>query len=435
MQPGERVAGRFEIVGETARGGMGTVFRARDRRDRRDVALKVLRVDAADLRARFAREAAILAGLAHPHIVEYISHGATPDGLDYLVMAWVDGETLGQRLARDGLDAGAAIAIAIQLCRALAALHGRGVVHRDLKPSNIMLGGDPARVVLVDLGIARRAGDAGLTRTGAVVGTAGYLAPEQVRRGGEVDGRTDLFALGCVLHECLTGRATFIADSSRTLRAKVLLHDPPALRAIDPTVPPALDALVSALLARHPGQRPATAAAVEHALVALGPLGGPLCRGLPRDAVSTVSAAGTERAIARNPAPLCGIMISHPEPWPFPEPPAHSEDPEDPEDRDAFAVFDGGAALVIAAAPDAAVRRALAIAHALPGASVVVAPGESRDGCLDRCARLLAELELAGQVSGAAIAGVWIDRGAGEQLAPPFRLTTTAGQLRITEEP
>src|SRR6185295_13825248 len=129
MQQGERVAGRFEILGEAARGGMGTVFRARDRRDHRDVALKVLRTAASDQLARFAREAAILAGLAHPNIVEYISHGATPDGVHYLVMAWVDGETLGHRLAHAGIAGGDAIAIAIQLCHALAALHERGVVH------------------------------------------------------------------------------------------------------------------------------------------------------------------------------------------------------------------------------------------------------------------------------------------------------------------
>jgi serine/threonine protein kinase len=195
MQPGERVAGRFEIRGEAARGGMGTVFRARDRRDRRDVALKVLRVDAPSHVARFEREAAILAGLRHPNIVEYISHGATPDGLYYLVMEWVEGETLAYRLAHAGLTTTAIVAMARQLCRALAALHGRGVVHRDVKPSNVMLaGGDVAQVKLVDLGIARRTAEASrLTRTGVMIGTAGYLAPELVRGGAAaIDGRAAL---------------------------------------------------------------------------------------------------------------------------------------------------------------------------------------------------------------------------------------------------
>src|SRR5262249_51027217 len=181
MQLGERVAGRFEIVEEAACGGMGTVFRARDRRDRRDVALKVLRIDAPGNVARFEREAAILAELRHPNIVEYISHGATPDGLRYLVMEWVEGETLADRLAHAGLTGPAIIAMAIQVCRALSVLHARDIVHRDLKPSNVMLvGGDAAQVKLVDLGIARHSAEASLTRTGFVVGTAGYLAPELV---------------------------------------------------------------------------------------------------------------------------------------------------------------------------------------------------------------------------------------------------------------
>src|SRR5438105_2252529 len=163
---------------------MGTVFRARDRRDKREVALKVLQAAALRNTARFEQEAAILAGLRHPNIVEYVAHGATPDGMHYLVMEWVEGENLSQRLDRGGLDIADSVAMAIQIARALGALHALRIVHRDLKPSNLMLAGGAEHVKLVDFGVARRTTEPGrLTRTGALVGTAGYMAPEQVRGG------------------------------------------------------------------------------------------------------------------------------------------------------------------------------------------------------------------------------------------------------------
>jgi serine/threonine protein kinase len=178
--PGERVAGRFEILGEAGRGGMGTVFRARDRKDKREVALKVLAAAAMRNVARFEQEAAILASITHPNIAEYVAHGATPDGLRYLVMEWVQGEDLAVRLDRVGLDVRDTVATARQIARALGALHARGIVHRDVKPSNIMMSSEGVK--LVDFGVARRTTEPGrLTRTGALVGTAGYMAPEQVR--------------------------------------------------------------------------------------------------------------------------------------------------------------------------------------------------------------------------------------------------------------
>jgi eukaryotic-like serine/threonine-protein kinase len=421
MQPGERVAGRFEIVGEAAQGGMGTVFRARDRRDRRDVALKVLRIAAPGHVARFEREAAILAELRHPNIVEYISHGATPDGLRYLVMEWVEGETLAHRLAHAGLTGPAIIAMAIQLCRALSALHARDIVHRDLKPSNVMLvGGDAAQVKLVDLGIARHSAEASrLTRTGFVVGTAGYLAPELVRgRPAAFDGRADLFALGCVLHECFAGVATFRGDSTLAVCAKVLLHDPPPLQAIDPSVPRALDRLVSALLDRQPDRRPASAAVVERALTELGAQPDVVHRA--RDARTTAS------TLTRDRRPVCGVLVVRADddrPWVLPS----------VEDAAITAApFDDGLAVIVADQLAVAVRLALAIAAASPDTQVVVATGGSSEDCIDRCARALADLEIATQVSDPhGGAGVWVDRSAIDDLAGAFHVACSGVHARI----
>jgi serine/threonine protein kinase len=424
MHPGERLAGRFEILGEAARGGMGTVFRAHDRRDRRDVALKVLRVDAQGHGARFEREAAILAGLRHPNIVEYISHGATPDGLRYLVMEWVDGETLAHRLAHGELTTAAIVAMARQLCRALAALHDRGVVHRDVKPSNVMLArGDVSRVKLVDLGVARRTSEpTRLTRTGVMIGTAGYLAPEVVRGGSAIDGRADLFALGCVLYECFTGAPAFRGDSPLALCAKVLLHDPPPLRALDPRTPPALDALVSALLARRPDQRPAGAAAVERALAELGAIAGAPPPGDGTRPSPTATITGEQRR-------LCGILVAR----------SDDDQPWAPPDLDeaAFTVelFDDGLAVVVAGELAVAARLGLAIGAAAPGARIVVAAGASHADCIDRCARGLADLEISTQGSDPhAGAGVWIERGAIDELAGAFQFAVRGRHARITGE-
>jgi serine/threonine protein kinase len=426
MQPGERVAGRFEIFEEAARGGMGTVFRARDRRDRRDVALKVLRAGTLGHVARFEREAAILAGLRHPNIVEYISHGATPDGLRYLVMEWVEGETLAHRLAHAGLTLAAIVAMARQLCRALAALHDRGVVHRDVKPSNVMLaGGDVARVKLVDLGIARRTAEASrLTRTGAMIGTAGYLAPELVRGGAAaIDGRADLFALGCVLYECFTGAPAFRGDSPLAVSAKVLLHDPPALGALDPATPPALDALVSALLARRPDQRPADAASVERALARL--------EAIPDAAPARGGVQPAPPTTITGEPPLCGVLVALPDDdrsWPL---------PQLGDAAITIEAFDDGLAMVVAGELAVAARVGLAIAAATPGAQVVIASGESPDDCIDRCARVLAELEIATLGSDPrGGAGVWIEHGALDELGGAFRVAGSGRRVQIVgEEP
>src|SRR5688572_5939520 len=267
MHRGQRVAGRFEIEEQAGEGGMGTVFRAVDRKTRRPVAVKVLRDRELVSAARFAREAELLAGLSHPGIVQYIAHGVSPDGLHYLVMDWVEGETLARRLAHGGVSPRAAVRLAAQVADALAAAHARGVIHRDVKPSNLMFpvderraapseatggrrGGESPpmidkvdRVVVVDFGIARYTADEQkLTMSGAMIGTLGYMAPEQARGSRtELGPPVDVFALGCVLYECLTGRPPFAGDAMVAVRAKLLLCDPPRLAQLRPDLPGAVD--------------------------------------------------------------------------------------------------------------------------------------------------------------------------------------------------
>ncbi|WP_437319394.1 protein kinase domain-containing protein [Sorangium sp. So ce385] len=270
VQPGDVIAGRFEIDGRAGAGGMGEVFRARDRSSGRDVAVKVLLERRLDDEVRFTREAAVLSELRHPGIVEYVTSGETPSGQRYLVMEWLAGEDLSVRLARGALGVDEALALGARVAEALAAAHARGVVHRDLKPSNIFLvERDVTRAKVLDFGIARRGDAKTITRAGALLGTPGYMAPEQARSGRDVDARADVFALGCVLFECLTGTPAFLGDDLIAILAKVLAEEAPRVRERCPQVPEALEQLVSRMLAKEPEERPGDAAAVAEELEAL----------------------------------------------------------------------------------------------------------------------------------------------------------------------
>ncbi|MEZ4401093.1 MAG: protein kinase [Kofleriaceae bacterium] len=253
---------RFERVREAGAGGMGRVLEAIDRPSGRRIAVKILTGRALPDRQRFTAEAEILEGLAHPNIVGYVAHGTTDAGEPYLAMDWLDGESLAARLRRGPVTIDEAIALARQLGAALAYAHGRGVVHRDLKPSNVMLvGGSLDDVRLIDFGVAKGEGR-DLTHTGQLIGTPGYMAPEQAlgRRG--IDGRADLFALGCTLYEALTGASPFPGHEVMEVLARLLLHEPPAIAGLVPTVPPRLAALLDALLAKEPEARLADAGVV-----------------------------------------------------------------------------------------------------------------------------------------------------------------------------
>jgi tetratricopeptide (TPR) repeat protein len=292
MQVGDVVDGRFVIERRAGAGGMGAVYHASDRKTGAKVAIKVLHGHEARDIARFNNEVSVLSALEHPGIVRYIAHGATAEGARYLVMEWVDGEGLESRLARAGLGMAESVALVRAAAQALAVAHRRGVVHRDLKPSNLMLTGvarTPIKVL--DFGIAR-AGQAHttLTRTGIMVGTPGYMAPEQARGARDIDARADVFALGAVLFECLTGRPAFVGEHVMALLAKLLLEEPPRVSDLRPDVPLAIDELVARMLAKTREARPEDAAAVVAELDRLGALDGARAPvGLPRPEALTGS--------------------------------------------------------------------------------------------------------------------------------------------------
>jgi serine/threonine protein kinase/Tol biopolymer transport system component len=270
------IADRFEIERWVESGGMGAVYCARDRRTGNRVALKLMLPEGRDptLPERFAREGRLLRELSHPGIVAYVDHGQAADGRLYLAMEWLDGEDLRRRLKRGPLSVGAAVVLLRQVAGALAVAHGRGVVHRDLKPGNLFLvGGEVARVKVLDFGIARRLeASLAMTRTGVLMGTPLYMAPEQASRGSEIGPATDLFSLGCVVYECLTCEPPFAAGTYAAILKRVLLEDPAPVEARCPDVPEPLAALIRRMLEKHPTRRPPDGGALLAALDALGEL-------------------------------------------------------------------------------------------------------------------------------------------------------------------
>lgn len=278
MRVGDLVADRFELLELAGEGGMGVVFRAHDRQSGADAALKLLRDETGwdqGRRTRFAREARVLAELRHPNVVRYVAHGVDRTGRYYLAMEWLEGEDLAARLVGTGLTIDESLRVARQAAAALAHAHGLGVVHRDLKPANLFLVERRVdRVKVLDFGLARLRPNAEhavtLTRNGVPLGTLGYMAPEQARGQGDVDASADVFSLGCVLFECLTGREAFWGDNVLAVLAKIVLDDAPRLRELRPDVPPDVDRLVRRMLEKECSARFADGAALFAALSALG---------------------------------------------------------------------------------------------------------------------------------------------------------------------
>ena len=263
------LAGRYEVDCEIGRGGMAYVYRARDRQHGRDVAIKVLRPELAAALGteRFLREIRIEAGLQHPHILPLHDSGDA-DGLPYYVMPFVEGETLRDRIRREGqLPVPEAVRIAREVADALAYAHAHGVVHRDIKPANILLSGGHA--VVADFGVARAiksAGDDVLTEAGMAVGTPEYMSPEQGSGDTRVDGRSDIYALGCVLYEMLAGDPPFTGRTPQAVMARHRHDPPPSLAVVRATLPPALQYTIETALAKVPADRFATALEFSEAL-------------------------------------------------------------------------------------------------------------------------------------------------------------------------
>ena len=237
---------------------MAIVYLARDLKHDRPVALKVMRpeIAAAMGAERFLREIAIAAQLQHPHIVMLIDSGEI-DGMLFYVMPYIEGESLAERLAREQqLPIGKALQIAREVVSALCYAHGRGVIHRDVKPDNVLLSSGHA--VVTDFGIGMALGDSSserLTRTGIALGTPAYMSPEQASGSGTVDGRTDVYAVGCVLYEMLAGEPPFGGPTARAIMARHAVDPVPSLRTVRPTVPAELEGVVMTALAKVPADR------------------------------------------------------------------------------------------------------------------------------------------------------------------------------------
>ena len=266
------LADRYRFTRELGRGGWGIVYAADDLRHHRQVAMKVLRVEMTSARGRdrFLREIEIGARLEHPNVLPLYDSGEH-DGILYYVMPYVAGESLFQRLTREGpLSFDEVRRIGTAALRALSHAHERGVIHRDIKPANILLDGD--RVLVADFGIARaisaNATEHWVSSVGVQVGTPQYMSPEQGSGDPKLDGRTDIYSLGCVLYEMLAGTPPFMGSSATAITARHAMDPVPSLRTVRPSVPAAVEEVVSRALEKVPADRFATAAEMEAALEA-----------------------------------------------------------------------------------------------------------------------------------------------------------------------
>ena len=269
------VLGKYRIEAELSRGGMGAVYRARHEVLERPVAIKLLRPEltgSPDLLTRFVNEARAASAIRHPSIIEVIDFGQTDDGQAYLVMELLEGESLATRLqSRGRLAEGEAVRITCGIASALSAAHAKGIIHRDLKPDNVFLIADPdlgERAKVLDFGIAKLADMASQaqTQTGALMGTPLYMAPEQARSAASIDHRADLYSLGCILYELLTGKPPLVAEGTGEIIALHMFTQPDPPSTLVPGITPALESIVMRLLDKEPAARFGSAADLSDAL-------------------------------------------------------------------------------------------------------------------------------------------------------------------------
>ena len=438
---------------------MGTVYRAEDRLENRPVAVKVLRATLATDAPRFEREAALLRELLHPAIVEYVSSGRTMNGNLYLVTEWIDGQTLTDLLFSRGLSIAEAVAVIRQIAEAVGFAHERGVVHRDIKPANIMFpGGQLDDATLIDFGIALlKEETVRFTEAGTILGTPSYMAPEQARAVPAIDARADVFGIGCVLYECLTGEMAFGGSNPLAVQAKVLMLNPTNPRQLRPEIPEEVAALVMRMLAKRVSARPANGddlaaelARVQPSIAGLS--NAPLRRRVDNQktqGVQTKAAAKTQRGDGL----VCLITGALPTDYARPR--------DITPDRWRFLLGalmpiatdyggrvellgTGGFILALSGADPApivaarAARCALAIKARMPELCLVltVAEQESVDVAIDRGAHTM-ELSVRraildgglGPVSQAA--GIWVDAFAAGLLTPEFVVSSTEGKTHL----
>ncbi len=317
LAPGRQIAG-YRVEAVAGRGGMGVVYRATQLALDRTVALKIVAPELAgdeDFRERFKRESRIAASIEHPNVIP-VHEAGEADGVLFISMRYVEGTDLRELLALRGpLEPERTVRIVGQVAEALDAAHARGLVHRDVKPANVLIGdrGGMEHVYLTDFGLSKQSSSqSGLTKTGQWVGTLDYIAPEQIE-GRPVDARTDVYALGCVLYQALTGEVPFVRDSEVSKLWAHISEPPPAPSHRRPGVPPALDAVVVRAMAKDPAQRHRTAGelAAEARVALAGAAGGPS----PSSGASTTP--GAPRPAAQQPAPP--PPVPH---WPAPTPAA-----------------------------------------------------------------------------------------------------------------
>jgi eukaryotic-like serine/threonine-protein kinase len=440
VKPGTIIAGRFRIEEEAATGGMGTVYRALDTQTGLPVAVKVIRNGGSGDTWRFGREIRVVAGLSHPSIVKYVAHGVIADGLPFLASEWIAGVPLSQRLAHEGLTAAESVSIVAAAASALAVVHNHGVVHRDVKPDNILFAdGDLTQLKVIDFGIAREAiENTRITRTGAFIGTLGYVSPEQARGDRNLDARSDVFALGCVLYECLTGRCAFSGSNLVAVRTKTIFSEPPAIAGLCPELPAALAHLVSSMLAKAPAARPRDGATVAEALAAVGTM------------------PATERRPVRPPQPATDVVHAKPSGVCLVLAATRGGDtsPRAKVDalRAALAAFgahlerlaDGVVAITVSSGdPVSGARCALAVRALIPDAAIVLIQSstteEALDEAIDRGTLALEELTMRALFAEAIPSahepgGIRIDKAVAGMLDGRFHVTRAAGGYTLHGE-